>query len=160
MKTATLDNPARPANAVTRPALKWRIISTLLSTVGRLSAGIDIGYRHGFDSGIMLDRVYENRASGRYLVGRVIDRFYLDTLGWRAIRARRQLLKRILHDEIDRALDRPERRVVLLDVASGPGRYLLELCQEMKASDSALDLSERLSVICRDLSLPALEQGR
>ncbi len=60
-----------------RGAIKWRALSALLRTLGRTSEGIELGYRHGFDSGPMLDYVYENRARGRLLLGRLIDRFYL-----------------------------------------------------------------------------------
>ena len=40
-------------------------VSLLLRTVGQASDGIR-GYRHGFDSGPMLDYVYDNRARGRF----------------------------------------------------------------------------------------------
>ncbi|MFF0447491.1 class I SAM-dependent methyltransferase family protein [Streptomyces sp. NPDC004609] len=82
----------------------WATMRLLLGSVGRLSEGIGIGYRHGFDSGSMLDYVYVNQARGRLGVGRLIDRVYLNAIGWRAIRARRELLKDILRQEItDRA---------------------------------------------------------
>ncbi|KPC70949.1 hypothetical protein ADL35_36655, partial [Streptomyces sp. NRRL WC-3753] len=76
--------------------LKWTAARTVLRTVGRASRGIRIGYRFGFDSGVMLDHVYENRARGVLGVGRLIDRVFLDAVGWRAIRARRELLSRVL----------------------------------------------------------------
>ncbi|MFI6286446.1 class I SAM-dependent methyltransferase family protein [Streptomyces sp. NPDC051018] len=84
--------------------MQWATMRLLLGTVGRLSDGIRIGYRHGFDSGSMLDYVYVNKAHGRLGIGRIIDRVYLNAVGWRAIRARRELLKEILRQEIaDRA---------------------------------------------------------
>src|SRR5215212_3332512 len=166
MKIATLDAHNKQAKTRQSAALKWRVMSLLMRTVGRASDGIDTGYRHGFDSGIMLDKVYENRASGRYLIGPVIVRFYLNAVGWKAIRTRRVLLNKILHNEIEQVrahagqpAGAPAEPVVLLDVAAGPGRYLLELCLDMQAGGAG-DLSEQLSVICRDLSVPALEQGR
>src|SRR5687767_9205082 len=83
-----------PAREVARPAhgpaaLKWRALSLLMRTAGRASEGIRLGYRHGFDSGPMLDYVYENRARGSFVFGRLVDRVYLDSIGWRAIRARK-----------------------------------------------------------------------
>lgn len=51
--------------------LKWTAARTVLRTVGRASRGIRIGYRFGFDSGVMLDHVYENRARGVLGVGRL-----------------------------------------------------------------------------------------
>lgn len=49
--------------------LKWTAARTVLRTVGRAGRGIRIGYRFGFDSGVMLDHVYENRARGVLGVG-------------------------------------------------------------------------------------------
>ena len=63
--------------AVYNPTLRWRALSMLMSSVGRLSKGIDLGYRFGFDSGEMLDYVYENKAQGRLGIGALLDRLYL-----------------------------------------------------------------------------------
>ena len=40
----------------------------------------------GFDSGSTLDYVYQNQAHGRTALGRLVDRSYLDAVGWRGIR--------------------------------------------------------------------------
>jgi SAM-dependent methyltransferase len=157
---------------ITTPAkggsFKWRMISLLMRTIGRTSSGIALGYRYGFDSGVMLDKVYENRPSGRYLIGTVIDWFYLRAIGWRAIRARRQLLKSILLQQIEelalpkgdarRSGNGKPERLVLLDVAAGPGRYLLELCERIRASGR--NVEEEIAIICRDLSEEGLEKGK
>ena len=133
--------------------LKWATMRLLLSTVGRTSKGVQTGYQYGFDSGTMLDYVYLNRAEGSFLVGKLIDRLYLNAVGWRAIRARRELLKYMLHAEVEnnRGLGIETR---LLDIAAGPGRYLQELLQ--------LCGPERgdVRILCRDLALAGVEQGR
>src|SRR5438034_8279360 len=89
---------------------------------GRLSRGIDLGWKHGYDSGIMLDYIYENRAQGLTPLGRLIDRSYLNAIGWRGIRVRRTLVERALGWAIEQThgAGRPVR---LLDIASGPGPY-------------------------------------
>ncbi|MGV9313669.1 class I SAM-dependent methyltransferase family protein [Streptomyces sp. NPDC003691] len=127
--------------------VQWAAMRLVLGSAGRLSEGIRIGYRHGFDSGSMLDHVYVNRARGSLGIGRVIDRFYLNAIGWRAIRARRELLKDVLRKEI---ADRGGRAVVL-DVASGPGRYLQDLVAEHPPG--------AVRVECRDLDPAGLAQG-
>jgi SAM-dependent methyltransferase len=147
VQSAPLDG-ARPA----RPALKWRALSALLRTLGRTSDGIDLGYRRGFDSGPMLDYVYANRAHGRLLFGQLVDRIYLDTIGWRAIRARKTLLEETLRAEVAHRQQRPTGRTTILDVAAGPGRYLIETVQALG--------EDGLTVICRDLDPAGLEQGR
>ena len=92
---------------------------------GRLSRGIDLGWKHGFDSGVMLDYIYQNRAQGLTSLGRLIDRSFLNAIGSRGIRVRRTLLEQALRRLIaeTHAAGRPVR---LLDIASGPGRYVLE----------------------------------
>lgn len=129
-------------------AIKWASLRLLLGTAGRTSTGIRIGHRHGFDSGTMLDYVYADRAHGVLGIGRVIDRIYLNAIGWRAIRARRDLLKEVLRAEMSRR-GRPVR---ILDVAAGPGRYL----QDLLAEDTSHHAHQ---VLCRDLAPAGLRQG-
>lgn len=133
-------------------AMKWAAVRLMLSTVGRLSKGIRIGYTYGFDSGTLLDYVYLNAASGTLGLGKLIDRFYLDAVGWRAIRARRVLLKQVLRAEIvhNHACSLNTR---LLDVAAGPGRYLQELLASCDAECGDV------RILCRDLSQAGIEQG-
>ena len=100
-----------------------------MKTIGRLSRGIDLGWRTGFNSGESLDHVYRDEAEGRALIGRWIDRAYLNAIGWRGIRQRKRHLQHwVRHAAAQlRAAGRPVR---VMDVASGPGRYLLELKRE------------------------------
>ncbi|ARX86421.1 alpha/beta hydrolase [Streptomyces alboflavus] len=128
--------------------LKWAVMRGLLSTVGRSSRGVRIGYRHGFDSGTMLDYVYVNRAHGVLGLGRLVDRVYLNAVGWRAIRSRRELLQDVLREQV---AARPDREVLVLDVAGGPGRYLQDL--------AAAHGPRRVRVVCRDLAVAGLRQG-
>jgi SAM-dependent methyltransferase len=137
--------------------LKWQVMGQLMRGPGALSTGIALGYRAGFDSGEMLDYVYENRPQGRRLIGKLFDWVYLNAVGWRAIRARKALLQRLLRLEVA-AVARQARPVVVLDVAAGPGRYLLELARELPAST---DLGPGgLQIICRDLDPRGLAVGR
>ena len=95
-----------------------------MRTVGRLSEGMRLGWRTGFDSGLTLDYVYENEPRGLTPLGRAIDRAFLSSVGWRGIRQRRANLEQTLHEAVTRvqARNQPAR---LLDVAAGPGRYVL-----------------------------------
>jgi hypothetical protein len=86
--------------------IKWVTMRGIRSTVGRTSKGIRIGYTLGFDSGAMLDYVYINRAQGAFGIGKLIDRLYLNTIGWQAIRARRALLQQMLYSEVEHNRER------------------------------------------------------
>lgn len=92
---------------------------------GLLSQGIRLGWRSGFDSGLTLDYVYQNRPRGITPLGRFVDKIYLESPGWRGIRQRRTLLQKILRKTIERAhFDTGQVRI--LDIAAGAGRYILE----------------------------------
>ena len=110
--------------------LRFAPVRWLMKGPGRLSRGIDLGWKHGFDSGVSLDYIYENQARGLTPLGRLIDRIYLNAIGWRGIRVRRTLLQEALRSIIEQthAAGRPVR---LLDIASGPGRYVLETIHKL-----------------------------
>ena len=133
-----------------RPSLKWRLMSTAMRFGAKISDGLAVGYRRGFDSGEMLDYVYENRARGRFVIGRLVDRLYLDSVGWRGIRNRRRLLKSRVRAAIYR--NRAAHRTTqIVDMASGPGRYLLETLRETGEDD--------VVVLCRDMDRSGLAHG-
>lgn len=102
----------------------------LMQGPGRLSRGIHLGCTHGFDSGVMLDYIYRNQAQGLTPLGRLIDRVYLNAIGWRGIRVRRMLLERTLRSLIEATLA-AGTPVRLLDIAAGAGRYVLETMQHL-----------------------------
>ena len=138
-------------------SLKWRALSLLMRTAGRLSDGIALGYARGFDSGDMLDYIYEDRARGKLLVGRLIDRIYLNAIGWRGIRNRRDLLKRLVRDEIARNR-LAGRDTAIVDIASGPGRYLIEVLRDAGYGTAAPGCA--VSALCRDVSATGIRRGR
>lgn len=121
-----------------------------MQTLGNLSRGIQIGRKTGFDSGQSLDYVYENKARGITPIGKMIDRGYLNAIGWRGIRQRREMMNVALKEalQVTSAAGLPR---TLTDIAGGGGRYLLDV---LKQDDSGLQ------VLCRDWSEGALEVGR
>jgi SAM-dependent methyltransferase len=118
----------RPLPAWNPKAWYYSALALSLKTVGKLSNGIRIGYRYGFDSGVMLEYVYRNQPSGITPMGTLIDWAYLNSQGWRGIRQRSELLKHTLR----RVLQSHRQQGLpchLLDVACGGGRYDLEVLQ-------------------------------
>src|SRR5207244_2550282 len=53
--------------------LRFAPVRWLMKGPGRLSRGIAIGCKHGFDSGVMLDYIYQNLPQGLTPLGRLID---------------------------------------------------------------------------------------
>lgn len=106
---------------------RWNFAGQLLGlkTVARLSTGVQIGWRDGFDAGTSLDHVYGNKAKGITPIGKLIDRGYLDAVGWKGIRQRKAHVEQMLDDAIARLLER-DGGVRLYDPGAGPGRYVLD----------------------------------
>lgn len=104
---------------------QFAVVRAGMKTGGRLSKGINLGWRSGFDSGLTLDYVYENKAQGSTPLGRFIDHGYLNSIGWRGIRQRKKNLEKLLRQAIAKThgAGQPVR---IVDIAAGGGRYLLE----------------------------------
>jgi alpha-beta hydrolase superfamily lysophospholipase/SAM-dependent methyltransferase len=112
-------------------SMRWSMTRAGLKMCGKLSTGIRLGWQSGFDSGVSLDYVYENKPKGVTPIGKIVDYFYLNAVGWRGVRVRRQNLQRLLAATIER-VHQSGRPVHILDIASGPGRYVLETMQRLR----------------------------
>ena len=113
-----------------RGGMKFAVARAGLRVAGRLSDGVHLGWRNGFDSGLSLDYVYENKPRGSLGVGRLIDKSYLNSVGWRGIRQRKANLKNALRNVIEN-LHREGRCIRILDIAAGAGRYVIETVHEL-----------------------------
>ena len=100
-----------------------------MDKLGFLSKGMSIGKKYGFDSGVTLDHVYANKPEGKTFVGKFIDKNYLNSIGWRGIRQRKVNMMTSAQAKID-ALTAEGKEVVILDIAGGPARYLVEVAKE------------------------------
>lgn len=123
---AEYDRLCRPLPLGSVRGLIYPLTELALVTAGRLSHGIRTGWRSGFDSGLSLDYVYRNRAAGALGIGKLFDRWYLDSPGWRGIRQRRIHLDRMLRRAIGSVIDQGQKARIV-DIASGPGRYVLDV---------------------------------
>lgn len=142
---------ARPLGALSPRRLYFAVLAGVLKTVGRLSTGVRIGWRDGFDSGPSLDYIYRNTPSGWTVLGRWLDRTYLQSIGWRGIRTRKANVERALWSVIDR-LESQGQPVRLLDVACGGGRYVLDVLSALPPG--------RVSAELRDVDPASLEAAR
>jgi alpha-beta hydrolase superfamily lysophospholipase len=129
-------NQAEYARLAQQPAptsptgLAWAAQRLFLKTVGKLSAGIRLGWNSGFDSGDSLDYIYRNRAGGTSFLGRLIDRIYLNSPGWQGIRMRRAHLQTLLRQAIG-WVSAGGKCVHIFDPAAGRGRYVLDTVSEV-----------------------------
>ena len=138
-----------PASLMAR--LYWSMARFWIRVGGALSDGIKVSLDTGFDSGSTLDYVYRNQARGRMWIGGLVDRIYLDSIGWRGIRARKIHLEELIRGGIDR-LKAAGQPVRIVDIAAGHGRYILEaLVREQSRAEQ---------ILLRDYSPINVEAGR
>lgn len=130
--------------------LYWRATRAGLRLGQGLAEGVKLGFDTGFDSGSTLDYVYRNQATGKGKLGRMIDRNYLDAIGWRGIRQRKVHVEALLREAITR-LRAQQRPVHIVDIAAGHGRYILEALQDLEQLPD--------SILLRDYSELNVQQG-
>ncbi|MCW5747369.1 MAG: class I SAM-dependent methyltransferase family protein, partial [Alphaproteobacteria bacterium] len=145
------DTLATPLPLTSRRGLYWAMTRASMKIGGWLSRGIRLGHKTGFDSGSTLDYVYRNTAEGLGPVGRLIDRAYLDSIGWRGIRQRKIHVEELIRSAMKR-LRAGGQPVRIMDIAAGHGRYVLEALE----SD---DLPRPDSILLRDYSDLNVESG-
>lgn len=122
----------------------WQLTKKNLKIGSLISKGLKIGEDTGYDSGSTLDFVYRNQSESRNPLGKVIDRQYLNAIGWRGIRVRKQNIEHLIH-KYAQNLIKKRKPLRILDIASGHGRYILDAVEQLtKQPDSILlrDYSE------------------
>lgn len=117
----------------------------LLSKLGRSSV---LGRA---DSGLNFDHMYKNKPKGITAVGKFVDRVLLNLPSVQATRARKDIIVKILQNEIlnNAALQQKTR---IVDIASGPARYLSDILNN-HGQDS-------IEVLCIDRDRRSLNFGK
>ena len=121
-----------------------------MKMLGTQSAGVRLGFATGFDSGSTLDYVYRNQPQGSGWLGRQIDKYYLNSVGWRGIRQRKVHLQQLIQQAVV-TLTSQGKLVRVVDIAAGHGRYVLDALAEETA------VSE---ILLRDYSELNVEKGQ
>ncbi len=114
-----------------------------MKLLGTQSTGVRLGFETGFDSGSTLDYVYRNQPQGNGALGRLIDKNYLNNVGWQGIRQRKIHLQMLISKAVAQ-LNEQGTPVHVVDIAAGHGRYVLDALEGEKAVRSILlrDYSE------------------
>ena len=145
------DGLSRPLPMFSLQNIKFAMTRLSMRTLGCASKGIRLGLETGFDSGSTLDYVYRDQAQGSLGYGKLVDRNYLDSIGWRGIRIRRAHLQQLLRGAITEQVARGERPHIV-DIATGHGRYVLEVLKSMPGVQA--------TALLRDYSPRNIEEGR
>lgn len=123
--------------------IAYRSLRFGMKLLGTQSTGVSLGFETGFDSGSTLDYVYRNQPQGSSALGRLIDKSYLNSVGWKGIRQRKIHLETLIHQAVE-TLVAQGQGVRVVDIAAGHGRYVLDALQNEPAVDEILlrDYSE------------------
>jgi len=147
---AEAESLAAPLPKYSPRNLYWQVTRASLRLGKGLSDGIRLGFDTGFDSGSTLDYVYRNQPTGKGNFGQLVDRNYLDAIGWRGIRQRKLHAEELLRLAI--ALLREQGLPVhIVDIAAGHGRYILEALEGLEQRPD--------SILLRDYSELNVSQG-
>ncbi len=142
---------SRPLPALSPRGIYWAATRLGMKIGGLFSAGVRLGHATGFDSGSTLDYIYRNTPTGSGPLGRMIDRNYLDAIGWRGIRQRKLHIEELLRQAMD-ALHAGQRPAHVMDVAAGHGRYVLEALDDYPRRPA--------SILLRDFSDINVREGK
>lgn len=135
------DRLATPLSLFSPRGLYWALTRASIRLGGLFSRGIETGLRTGFDSGSTLDYVYEDEARGLGPGGRLIDRQFLDAIGWRGIRQRKVHLEALIGTALAR-LKAEGRPLRVLDIAAGHGRYVLDAVAVSEVKPESIRLQD------------------
>jgi ubiquinone/menaquinone biosynthesis C-methylase UbiE len=119
------DRLSSPLPLLSPRGLYWASTRSSIAFGALFSEGLKVGQRTGFDSGSTLDYVYENETRGFGPGGKLIDRQFLDAIGWRGIRQRKVHLEELIGKALAR-LKSEGRTTNILDIACGHGRYVID----------------------------------
>jgi SAM-dependent methyltransferase len=122
--------------------------------LARYSEGLHLVADHGLRSGWVYEYACRNEPQGSGALGRFIDRTFLRSSAWDGLRQRVETTKALVAEVV--AQRRAARQsTMILDVASGPARYLRELARERGGDDliiAAHDRDPREVVFGRELA--------
>ncbi len=147
---ATAEQLSSPLPASSIKNLFWNLTKRNLKLGSKFSHGLKIGEDTGYDSGSTLDFVYRNQGESKNILGNIIDQQYLNAIGWRGIRVRKQHIEQLLA-KYAKILTKQRKDVRILDIAAGHGRYILDAVSELATPPK--------SVLLRDYSELNVESG-
>lgn len=130
-----------PHDLLSLKGLYWALYRASIRFSALFSKGLKTGVETGFDSGSTLDYVYENEPRGMGPGGKLIDRQFLQAIGWRGIRQRKLHLQELIGFALSK-LQEDGRTTHILDIAAGHGRYVLDAIAKSPVKPSSVRLQD------------------
>lgn len=110
----------------------------------QFSQALKVGEDTGYDSGSSLDYVYNNVSTSDNLFGNMIDKVYLNAIGWKGIRVRRENLQKAFQYAYKKLQDKQypltskkmkkqvAHQLRFVDIAAGHGRYDIDFLKNLE----------------------------
>ena len=144
----TFEQLKDPLPVLSSKNIYYRVIGFFLNTFGRLSEGINRGFTYGFDSGIIMNYIYNNKPQGRLYIGKVLDRLFLDQVTCKAFRSIKQIQIEFIKSYL---LERRGESTFIVDLASGKADYIYE---------SLMITENDVEVLLSDIEQSALDESK
>lgn len=103
------------------------------------------------DSGLNIDHMYRKQPRGVTSAGKFLDSILLSLPTVKATRKKKEIITKILKNEIENNI-LLNKKTRILDLASGPARYLVDLLNNQKQED--------VEVLCLDTDRRSLNFGK
>lgn len=138
---AIAEQLSSPLPALSLKNIFWKLTKRHLEIGSKLSKGLKIGEDTGYDSGSTLDFVYRNQPESQNMIGKIIDQQYLNAIGWRGIRVRKQHIEQLL-EKYAKILTKQRKEIRILDIAAGHGRYILDAVAQLPKQPKSILLRD------------------
>jgi len=146
-KMPTFEELLKPLPIYSPKRWYYETASLLLRSIGTLSRGIKTGYTHGFDSGMIMNYVYEDTPQGTFYLGKALDRVFLNQITCKAFRSIKEIQKNMIKDYLAQRNGAP---TFIADLASGKADYLY---------DALLETNSQAKILLRDIDEEALKES-
>jgi len=147
-----------PLSPLSPRGLYWQLTRKSLQWAAPLAGGLKVGHTTGHDSGSTLDYVYRNVPQGAGPLGRLMDKAYLDSIGWRGIRQRKLHVEELLQLAMRTARDNG-LPLNLIDIAAGHGRYVLDAIDHGPLRPETVTLRDYSDINVRDGATLIVSRG-
>ncbi len=128
----------------------YALYRIFFKTIGLTSEGVRLCFQHGLTSGKTLDYIYKNQPTGSFGIGKFLDKLFLNDPAWEAVRIRRRNLESLILSSVE-SLKTNNQTISLLDIASGPGAYILSVAKTID--------DPNFTARCRDFDARWVEEG-
>ncbi len=134
--------------------LEYLYFNKIIKPILRLSKLGRTTMKGEADSGLNIDHMYRKRPKGITKIGKLVDNILLNLQAVKATRYKKEIIIKILQNEVANNIILG-RNTRVLDVGSGPARYLIELLERLNKESL-----NKVEILCADSDKYSVHFGR